>query len=255
MRVEEKEHTMFEQSLVEISAETKRRKRWTQLISYSLEATAVVVLLAFPLVHTEALPLDDSPKIFPPIYHAPPHVDVITEHAPAPRPVRDNHVMINPYLAPTSVGKTIDRSHDADKYSAAEELVCVGCIPDPTGTDSSRHNPVLESVLRPGPVQPTHRAAPVTRTSKSQESLLLRQVKPTYPRMAVMTRTQGVVQLHAIIGRDGSIQQLQVVSGSPFLVQAALEAVQQWKYRPYLLNGEPVEVETQITVNFTLNGN
>jgi periplasmic protein TonB len=80
-------------------------------------------------------------------------------------------------------------------------------------------------------------------------------VRPTYPRMAIMTRTQGVVLLHAIIGRDGSIKQLQVVSGHPLLIQAALDAVQQWKYRPYLLNGEPVEVETQVTVNFTLNGN
>jgi periplasmic protein TonB len=66
---------------------------------------------------------------------------------------------------------------------------------------------------------------------------------------------QGPVVLAAVIGKDGTIQGLRVVSSaSPLLNQSALEAVKQWRYRPYILNGEPVEVDTTITVNFTLSG-
>jgi len=86
-----------------------------------------------------------------------------------------------------------------------------------------------------------------------QQAKLIRQVKPVYPPLARQARIQGTVRLTAIIARDGTIQELQVVSGHPLLVPAALEAVKQWVYQPTLLNGEPVEVITQIDVNFTLS--
>jgi protein TonB len=75
-------------------------------------------------------------------------------------------------------------------------------------------------------------------------------VEPIYPRIATLTGIQGQVKLHAIIARDGTIQSLNAISGHPLLVHAALDAVGQWRYRPYVLNGEAVEVETFITVNF-----
>jgi len=84
--------------------------------------------------------------------------------------------------------------------------------------------------------------------------LLIREVKPEYPPLAQQARIQGIVTLQALIGKDGSVQNLRVISGHPMLVQAAMEAVKQWRYKPYYLNGEPVEVETQINVNFTLAG-
>ena len=83
--------------------------------------------------------------------------------------------------------------------------------------------------------------------------LLLHKVQPTYPTLAKAARIQGDVVLTAIISRDGVIQNLQLVSGHPMLVPAALEAVREWRYRPYLLNGQPVEVETTITVIFALS--
>ncbi len=82
------------------------------------------------------------------------------------------------------------------------------------------------------------------------EGLLINKVIPTYPIIAVRTGVQGEVKLHAIIARDGAIQSLSVISGHPLLTRAAIEAVQQWRYKPYKLNGEAVEVETYITVNF-----
>jgi protein TonB len=86
------------------------------------------------------------------------------------------------------------------------------------------------------------------------QGLLIHQVKPTYPPLARQARIQGVVVLQAVIGKDGNIQNLKVVSGHPMLAPSALEAVKQWKYKPYFLNGEPVEVDTTINVNFTLAG-
>ena len=81
---------------------------------------------------------------------------------------------------------------------------------------------------------------------------LIYQPKPEYPELARLARTQGAVEFEAIIGKDGSIEELKVVRGHPLLVKAAFEAVQQWRYQPTLLNGEPVEVLTEITVTFKL---
>jgi protein TonB len=82
--------------------------------------------------------------------------------------------------------------------------------------------------------------------------LLVSRVEPTYPPMAKMARVQGQVVLHAVISREGTIENLRVVSGHPMLIQSALDAVKQWRYKPYLLNNEPVEVETEVVVDFRL---
>jgi protein TonB len=84
------------------------------------------------------------------------------------------------------------------------------------------------------------------------QAQLISRVEPRYPALALQTKTEGVVRLHAIISRDGRITSLDILSGHPLLVKAALEAVSQWRYRPTMLNGEPVEVETSITVIFQL---
>jgi protein TonB len=86
------------------------------------------------------------------------------------------------------------------------------------------------------------------------EGNLIYRVQPQYPTLARQARIQGVVVLRALITRGGKIENLQVVSGHPLLVKSAMDAVLQWRYRPYYLNNEPVEVETQVMVNFTLSG-
>jgi protein TonB len=83
---------------------------------------------------------------------------------------------------------------------------------------------------------------------------LINQTKPVYPALARQARIQGNVVLHAIIDKDGNVAQLEVISGHPLLVQAALDAVKQWRYKPTLLNNDPVEVDTTITVTFTMGG-
>ncbi|MCX6619691.1 MAG: energy transducer TonB, partial [Acidobacteria bacterium] len=86
-----------------------------------------------------------------------------------------------------------------------------------------------------------------------QEALILRRVIPIYPVLAKQARVSGVVRLEGIIGRDGTVQQLRVISGHALLVKSAVDAVRQWLYRPTLLNGEPVEVISPIEVTFHLN--
>jgi protein TonB len=83
---------------------------------------------------------------------------------------------------------------------------------------------------------------------------LIRRVEPAYPQLAKNARIQGPVVLAAVISKAGTIEDLRVISGHPMLVKAAIDAVSQWRYRPYILNGDAVEVDTQITVNFTLGG-
>ena len=104
------------------------------------------------------------------------------------------------------------------------------------------------------PPPPPKAAAPkrIRVGGQVEAAKLIFQPKPEYPPLAKMARIQGTVRLEAVISKDGTIQDLRVVSGHPLLVKSALEAVQRWRYQPTLLNGEPVEVVTEIDVNFTL---
>jgi TonB family protein len=104
----------------------------------------------------------------------------------------------------------------------------------------------------PPPRPPNNSVTRIRVDANVQRDNLIRSVDPVYPPLALQARIQGTVRFTAIMGRDGRIQNLQLVSGHPLLVQAARTAVNQWEYRPTLLNGEPVEVVTQVDVNFTL---
>jgi periplasmic protein TonB len=126
----------------------------------------------------------------------------------------------------------------------------------PGGMPGGAMNGVIGGIISNAPMAVPKVATP-QRVRVSQgvtQGMVLHKVQPTYPPLARTARVQGSVVLAAVIGKDGAIQNLHVLSGHPLLQQAALEAVKQWKYRPYILNGEPVEVDTQVTVNFTLSG-
>jgi periplasmic protein TonB len=121
-----------------------------------------------------------------------------------------------------------------------EGVSIVGLLP----TDPSAHRPT--EIKKPEEKRLVRVGEPM------QQAQLITRIVPRYPPLAVQTRTQGTVLLHAIISVDGRITALEVVSGQPLLVQAAVDAVRQWRYRPTYLNGEAVEVETSITVIFRL---
>jgi protein TonB len=103
-------------------------------------------------------------------------------------------------------------------------------------------------------VEPPKPKGPTRISGGVMAGRILNKTQPVYPPIARAAHVGGTVVLHAIIAKDGTIQQLSVVSGPPMLVGAATDAVRQWRYQPYELNGSPTEVDTTITVNFNLNG-
>ncbi len=124
----------------------------------------------------------------------------------------------------------------------------------PGGMPNAASNNVVNIVKDVPVVVPKIGAQKVRISSGVAQGLLLHEVKPQYPSQARQAHVQGTVVLQVVIGKDGAVQSLHVVSGHPMLNQAALDAVRRWRYKPYRLDGEPVEADTQINVNFTLAG-
>ena len=155
--------------------------------------------------------------------------------------------------APTVIPKTIAQVKDEPEQPPSAAGV-VGGVPG--GIPGGQMGGVIGGIISSTPVAVPKVATP-QRVRVSQgvsQGLLVRKVNPTYPPLARQARISGTVVLHAVISKDGSIENLTLVSGHPMLAPAAIDAVKQWKYKPYLLNGEPVEVDTEVQVNFTLAG-
>ena len=119
-----------------------------------------------------------------------------------------------------------------------------------TLADSSVNNGNLSGLISATPTLPKPSLATLKISQGVSQGLLIKRVQPKYPPAALATHTQGAVQIDAIINKEGNVTNLKVLSGDPVLAKAAVDAVRQWRYKPYYLDGEPVEIETQITVNF-----
>ena len=244
---------MFADSLLDTAWADRSRRGWTTLVSFALQAAAAGGLLLLPLFYTQGLPQFQLMAAL--VAPAPPLAP------PAPGPVRNAHQTTSnvssdgKMIAPPSVPREILRL-DESSVPPPTDVVGLGV---PGGTGNSRApNGVLDSIGRglsvivpPPPPAPSTRPP---RVSRMMEGNLIYRVQPQYPPLARQARAQGIVVLRAMITREGKIENLQVISGHPLLVKSAMDAVLQWRYRPYYLNGEPVEVETQVTVNFTLSG-
>jgi protein TonB len=154
--------------------------------------------------------------------------------------------------------KVIPKDVKIIKEEAEPDMSSVGMTGGvPGGVAGGSMGGVLGGVIggmggAPPPPKPKL-TGPVKVGGNVQAARILNRVQPVYPPLARQTRISGTVRLHAIISKDGSIQQLEVISGHPLLQQSALDAVRQWRYQPTLLNGEPVEVDTTIDVIFSLN--
>ncbi len=223
---------------------------WTTLISFAVQAGAVGCLLLLPLFYTEGLPR--LALLAPLLAPAPPPAA-----PPAPRPnspaTPQSNLMgdrlVSPPVIPTAVAMVTDTEPPPPMIDPG-----VAGVRDGTGDSNARGtvlNSVLGSDLALPPPPPAVHHPPV---SHMMEGNLVHRVQPDYPPLARQVRVQGLVVLRATISREGAIEDLQVLSGHPMLVKAAVEAVRQWRYRPYVLNGEPVEVETEVKVNFVLSG-
>jgi len=145
----------------------------------------------------------------------------------------------------------VHKTQEAPSSPAGTTSGTLGGISDgvPSEVPVSTINVPIPAAKAPDPT-PVKRMRIAARVA---EANLIHDVAPQYPPEAGRARVEGTVVLMAAIGKDGSVQDVRVESGLPILAQAAVDAVKQWRYRPYLLNGEPVEVDSRITINFTLS--
>lgn len=242
---------MFAESLLEVSWAERGRRSCTTLTSFGLQMVIIGSLLMIPLLTTVGSPL--ARTVSTPI--------TMGRKSPRPAtpqhagPVRNTGVRVipsaGPILAPTRINSHIpdDDGPEVAEGPVGPPDICVG--PCGGGGDSNLEVPIggdrpVEMPSAPKPV------TTVFRRSEIMEGMLIRKVEPKYPPLAISARIQGTVVLAAVISKNGEIENLRLVSGQPMLVRSAIDAVSQWRYRPFILNGEVIEVETQITVNFVL---
>ena len=250
---------MFEQTFVQTG---KTNKTWTVVLSFAIQCLLMGLLVILPMIYFDVLPSatlqsflvapPPPPPPPPPPAAAPPKVvKVIPRQFDAGR-----------LVTPKSIPKEIAQIKEDELPPPSSGVGVVGGVPG--GVAGGQPGGVLGGILGgipsaapPPPPPPKKEEKPPTPQrirvgGNVQAANLINQVRPVYPPLAKQARISGTVELSAVIGKDGRVQDLHVVRGHPLLVQAALDAVKQWVYKPTLLNGEPVEVSTTIDVNFTL---
>ncbi len=252
---------MFEQSFVGVAAKTNRGAplALSLILQFSLVGTALLVPLLNPEILPRAvwsaLPLAAPPPPAPPPAAAP----VMQQVMKTVRSVMAGAVMLLPTRIPEKV-RIIDDGEMTAAVSGTKDGVIGGMqngVPD--GVVHSVMSDAARMAPPPAVAEPAKAAAapkPIIRQKiggNVQEAMLISRVIPVYPVLARQARVEGKVVFAAVISVHGTIQSLKVMSGPALLVQAAMDAVKQWRYRPTLLNGDPCEVDTVIEVNFTLN--
>jgi protein TonB len=239
---------MFGDTLLESSPALRKRKRWPMATAFTAQTIIAAIIVAVPLLSTGVIPLSarvplptpEKPIHLEPVHNAP--IDQSRPSGPATSSAAPAVVLVSNNPNAIHLGPRIQTTEDITQVTNGP-LVSNNHLPgELVGVGSSTN-------VRPD-------SAPKRRIviSVSEEARLVNKVEPVYPRIAVISGVQGEVKLHAIIARNGTIQSLNAVSGHPLLVRAAMDAVGQWRYRPYILNGEVVEVETFITVTFRKEG-
>jgi len=238
---------MFSELIVSGRHKPGARKPWSVLVSVVLQALVIGVLILVPLIFTEALPKTMLSTFI--VAPAPPPPPPPPMTAVKVQRVKLAQVIKTPTVAPTVIPKKIEVEKDQASAPDVAQNTQDNGMPGGTGD-------VLGGVAGNGPVMPPppKPEAPqrVTVGGQVQAAKLINKVPPSYPEVAKSARVTGTVVLHAVISKDGGIQRLQLVSGPPLLAKAAMDAVTQWRYRPTVLNGQPVEVDTTIDVVFSL---
>jgi protein TonB len=252
---------MFEQTFVDGG---KTKKPWTVLVAFIAQVIFMTFAVLVPMIWFDVLPKTTltSFLVAPPPPPPPPPPPA------APAPVKIVKVIPRQFdagrlMAPKTVPKEIATIKEEELPPVTSGAVgVVGGVPGGVagGTPGGVLGGIIGSVPSAAPPPPPPPPAPkkeqpkrITIGGNVQQAKLVKQPKPIYPPLAKQARISGVVHLAAVISKDGTIQDLKAVGGHPLLIPAALEAVRQWVYQPTLLNGEPVEVVTQIDVNFTLS--
>jgi len=242
---------MFEDSLIESGGRLKTKRGPWMLFSTLLQIFILGILILIPLIYTDALPRQQLMTflVAPPPPPPPPPPPAA---APVVKVVKIQSDLENGRLkTPTKIPEKVQMIKEEDAPVMTGGLL--GGVPG--GVPGGSMGGVIGGIVGSASALPKVAAPQRVRVSQGVSTgLLIRKVQPNYPPLAKAARIQGHVLLHAEISKEGTIQNLQLVSGHPMLAPAAIEAVKQWRYRPYLLNGEPVAVETEVDVNFSLTG-
>jgi len=261
---------MFNDLVISGANSTKTNKSWTVLVSTIIQAAILGVLILIPLIYTEALPKGMLTTFIvppPPPPPPPPPAAAIQRivkpvvhlikngQMMAPTVIPKKIEMIKEEAAPPDVGVSGGVVGGVAGGSAGGVL---GGIIGGVGAGGSAGG-VLGGIIggvggAPPPPPPPKAKGPLRVGGQVQAANLIRQVQPVYPPIAKTAHISGTVVLHAIISKEGAIEKLEYVSGPPLLMKNAMDAVSQWRYRPTMLNGEPVEVDTTVSVVFTLGG-
>ncbi len=241
------EGCLFHESLIVSGGKSRPRNPWAAAGSLAFQVLVVAALIVIPLYQRVPLPKREVlTMLYAPSAAA--ASNVTTLRAPTPT------------YTPTSISipNATQKTQETPPPPVGTTGEVVGGVPGGTvgGVPSGVFNEALSSTRSLPVLARTPEPTPVRRirvASRVAEANLIHDVAPQYPPEAGRARIEGMVVLMAVIGKDGSVQDVRVESGLPLLAQAAIDAVKQWRYRPYLLNGEPVEVDSRITINFTLS--
>jgi protein TonB len=242
---------MFEDSLIESGNKLKTKRLATSIISFIGQFALIGILILIPLIYTDALPKGNLMTFL--VAPPPPPPPPPPPAAPV-KVVKIQSEVINGQLrTPTKIPDKIQMIKEEEQPPDLGAGVSGGV---PGGIPGGSAGGVIGGIISSTQVAVPKIATPQKiRVSQGVSTgLRIKYVQPTYPQLAKQARIQGHVLLQAEISKEGVIQNLQLLSGHPMLAPAAIEAVKQWRYKPYLLNGEPVAVETQVDVNFSLSG-
>ncbi len=235
---------MFGDTLLESSSAPRKGKRWPMATAFTAEAIVGGLLVIIPLLSTGVIPVSARVPIYTPV--KPVTLERVERVRTEPRSTSGP---ANPGTRTMAVFSFNNHPSTICNHPLVDRIVDPA-DPRPAGGGGESDKKFSDFISDGRAKSNVKLDAPKRIKSQFEEGQLVNRVEPVYPRIAAISGIQGQVKLHAIIARDGTIQSLNVISGHPLLARAALEAVEQWRYRPYVLNGERVEVETFITVNF-----
>jgi protein TonB len=233
---------MFEDSIFESTGRIRTRSRGWMVATFLFNASILLALILIPLIYPEALPrqgftfLLTAPK-------APPSQPPLPK-VPLREATGDSKATTVTLAAPRF--STIIRSAPADPAASADQVISMNEPGLPGGANGVFNGRAPATVVHEAP------KGAMRVSSGVMAGAVVAKNRPTYPTIAKAAGVEGVVVLLATISKNGTVENLRVVSGPALLQQAAIDAVKTWRYSPYLLNGEPVEVETTVNVIFSL---
>jgi len=254
-----RDKVLFEDSLLDSSVAPHKRRTWPTPLSFALQLFLTGLTLLLPLWFTDALPKQQLLTFLEAPPPPPPPPAPAASTPPAVKAVKVTSNIANGRLrTPSRIPAKVQMIKEEDDAPPAVATTggVVGGVPGgiPGGQLGGVIGGIINSSSSPAAVPTLPKPVPTVQRVRVSAGVtsgrLIYRVEPTYPPVAQQAHIQGAVVLAALIDRGGNVQSLQVVSGHPLLVRAAIDAVKQWRYQPLLVNGQPIEVETTVTVNF-----